>query len=75
VDLQDRRGAKVLNLVGSDVMDIGKRNVLATKQQLRKLGLGPLAEDVGLTHSRTLSVTVGDPKLFIQNRQVGSIVI
>ncbi len=68
-------GAKVLNQAGSDTMDIGKRNVLATKKNLWKFGLGPVAEDVGLTHSRTLSVNVGDTTLLIQNRQVGDIKI
>jgi chemotaxis protein CheD len=68
-------GAKVLNQTGTDTMDIGKRNVLATKKYLWKFGLGPLAEDVGLTHSRTVSVTVGDTKLLIQNRQVGDVTI
>jgi chemotaxis protein CheD len=68
-------GAKVLNQAGSETMDIGKRNVLAAKKHLWKFGLGPLAEDVGLAHSRTVSVTVGNPSLFIQNRQVGDITI
>lgn len=68
-------GAKVLTGAGSEAMDIGKRNVLATKKHLWKFGLGPLAEDVGLAHSRTVSVTVGDPTLFIQNRQIGDITI
>lgn len=68
-------GAKVLNQTGSDTMDIGKRNVLATKKHLWKFGLGPVAEDVGQSHSRTLSVNVGDPRLLIQNRQIGDIEI
>lgn len=68
-------GAKVLNQAESDALDIGKRNVLATKKHLWKFGLGPVAEDVGQNHSRTLSVHVGNPALLIQNRQIGDITI
>lgn len=67
-------GAKVLNQA-SDGMDIGKRNLLATKRHLWKFGLGPVAEDVGLSHSRTVSVTVGEPQVLIHNRQVGDVTI
>lgn len=68
-------GANVLQRITSDAMDIGKRNVLATKQHLRSFDLTPIASDVGRSHSRTLSVTVGDRALLIQNRQVGDITI
>lgn len=68
-------GAKVLQQTSTDDMDIGKRNVLATKKHLWKFGLGPLAEDVGQSHSRTVTVNVGNPTLHIQNRQVGDITI
>jgi chemotaxis protein CheD len=68
-------GAKVLNQTGGDTMDIGKRNLLAAKKHLWRFGLGPVAEDVGLTHSRTVTVTVGELAVLIHNRQVGDVTI
>jgi chemotaxis protein CheD len=68
-------GAKVLITDGSDAMDIGKRNILAVKKHLWKFGLAPLAEDVGKTHSRTVTVAVGSPSVSVVNRQVGDITI
>jgi len=68
-------GANVLAHPRLDSMDIGRRNVLAARQQLQHFGLSPMAEDVGRHHSRTVSVAVGDPKLLIENRQLGNITI
>ena len=68
-------GAKVLTQNVSPEMDIGKRNILAAKKFLWKYGLGPVAEDVGQTHSRTVTISVGDPAVHIHNRQVGDITI
>jgi chemotaxis protein CheD len=68
-------GAKVLNSVGSDALDIGKRNILAVKKCLWKLGLAPIAEDTGKTHSRTVTATVGSSDIAIANRQVGDIIL
>lgn len=68
-------GANVLQRPSADILDIGQRNILAARKHLEPFGLNPLAEDVGQSHSRTISVAVGDPRLFIQNRQVGNITI
>jgi chemotaxis protein CheD len=49
-------GASVMDSCG--LFDIGKRNVLAVKKQLWRSTLGPIAEDVGGTISRTVSLSV-----------------
>ena len=61
-------GASVLtNAVANDTMNIGKRNILATKKALWKRGLGALAEDVGGTGSRSVSLSHGNVKVEITN--------
>lgn len=40
----------------NNTFNIGKRNVLAIKKVLWRYGLGPVAEDVGGSHSRTVTV-------------------
>lgn len=54
-------GAAVLRnaTASEDVLNIGKRNVLAVKKALWKRGLGALAEDVGGDQSRSVSVGFG----------------
>jgi len=47
-------GASIMDPNGT--FNIGKRNVLAIKRILWGLGLGPIAEDVGGNHSRTVSI-------------------
>lgn len=47
-------GASVM--AGNDTFNIGKRNILAVKKILWSLGMGPMAEDVGANHSRTVSL-------------------
>ncbi|ABA88450.1 protein glutamine deamidase and protein glutamate methylesterase CheD associated with MCPs of class 36H [Syntrophotalea carbinolica DSM 2380] len=49
-------GAAVM--AGNDTFNIGKRNILAVKKILWKLGMGPVAEDVGANYSRTVSLHV-----------------
>lgn len=49
-------GANVLDT--NNLFNIGKRNVLALKKILWPLGMGPVAEDVGGSYSRTVSVSV-----------------
>jgi chemotaxis protein CheD len=68
-------GAKVLTAEGCDALDIGKRNILAVKKCLWKVGLAPLAEDVGKTHSRTVTIAVGSQSVTVANQQVGNITI
>jgi chemotaxis protein CheD len=50
-------GSSVMDAGG--LFDIGKRNVLAVKKQLWRSSLGPIAEDVGGSISRTVSLAVG----------------
>ncbi len=58
------RGVSVKIIGGSNIQDrknvfnIGKRNILAIKKILWQLGMGPVAEDVSGTISRTVSVAV-----------------
>lgn len=61
-------GSSVMDSVG--LFDIGKRNILAVKKQLWRSTLGPIAEDVGGTISRTvsLSVATGETTLSSGNR-------
>jgi len=65
------RGLVVKLVGGASIMDhndtfnIGKRNVLALKKHLWAYGLGPLAEDVGGNHSRTVSVFVDTGKVIV----------
>jgi chemotaxis protein CheD len=47
-------GASILDPNGT--FNIGKRNLLAIKRILWGFGLGPMAEDVGGNHSRTVSI-------------------
>ncbi len=51
-------GAAVLQTAG-DFLNIGKRNVLATKKALWTRGLGALAEDTGGDQSRSVSAFHG----------------
>lgn len=67
-------GANVLNPKGQACMDIGSRNIAAARVELARFGI-KVAEDVGLNHSRTISLDVGDPRLFIHNRSIGDITI
>lgn len=71
--LTDAKGRYLVKLAGgaavltvhpaNDNMNIGKRNILATKKALWKRGLGALAEDVGGTDSRSVSITHGNPQV------------
>lgn len=62
-------GAAVLksNVELQESLNIGKRNILATKKALWKRGLGALAEDVGGEQSRSVSVTFGSPQVEIKH--------
>jgi chemotaxis protein CheD len=70
------KGVKVKLVGGASIMDkneifnIGKRNVLAIKKILWAHGLGAVAEDVGGTISRTVSINVssGEVKIFSAGR-------
>jgi chemotaxis protein CheD len=65
------RGLVVKLVGGASIMDnnntfnIGKRNVLAIKKHLWAYGLGPVAEDVGGNHSRTVAVFADTGKVIV----------
>ena len=52
-------GAEITNAGGASVMNIGRRNVIAAKNLLWKLGLLIKAESVGGTMARTVHLAVG----------------
>lgn len=58
-------GAKVVD--PHNTFNIGKRNVLAVKKVLWQYGMGPVAEDVGDTISRTLTVDVDRGRVIISS--------
>lgn len=70
------KGVKVKLIGGASIMDknqifnIGKRNLLAIKKILWTQGLGAVAEDVGGTISRTVTMNVasGEVKIFSAGR-------
>jgi chemotaxis protein CheD len=70
---QDRKGKLVKLVGGAQIMDpnntfnIGKRNLLATKKILWRYRLGAIAEDVGGTISRSVSVETGTGKTIISS--------
>lgn len=49
-------GARVLDMDAT--FDIGHKNALAVKKHLWKVGLGPVAEDIGGSRSRTVEIAV-----------------
>ncbi|MFH0925310.1 MAG: chemotaxis protein CheD [bacterium] len=58
-------GAKIMD--PNSIFDIGKRNILAIKKFLWAKGLGPVAEDVGGSHSRTVTVKVDTGEMLISS--------
>lgn len=51
--------------------DIGTRNVLAVKKNLWRYKLGPLAEDVGNTISRTVKLEVATGRVILTSPAIG----
>ena len=58
-------GANVMDT--NDTFMIGKRNILAAKKILWRYGLAPLAEDVGGSISRTVSVMVNTGEVILSS--------
>lgn len=58
-------GASILD--ENNTFDIGRRNALAVKKYLWKIGLALTAEDIGGTMSRTVSLNVATGELVISN--------
>lgn len=69
----NRRSSWVKLIGGSSILDesntfdIGRRNTLAVKKYLWKLGLALNAEDVGGSISRTVALTIGNGDLVISS--------
>ena len=70
---KDRKGKLVKLVGGAQIMDpnntfnIGKRNLLAIKKVLWRYRLGAVAEDVGGSISRSVSVEMGTGKTIISS--------
>lgn len=62
-------GANVMT--NNDTFQIGKRNGLAIKKILWSYGLAPLAEDIGGTISRTVSVAVSTGEVILSQPAKG----
>jgi len=58
-------GAKIMD--PNNTFNIGKRNALAVKKILWKYALGPVAEDLGSTYSRTVSVSVSSGEVTLSS--------
>jgi len=58
-------GAKIMD--PNNTFNIGKRNALAIKKVLWKYALGPVAEDIGSTYSRTVSVSVSSGEVILSS--------
>jgi len=58
-------GAKVLD--PNSLFDIGKRNILAVRKVLWSFGMGPIAEDVGGSFSRTVTVSLDTGRVNISS--------
>ncbi|MFH1139506.1 MAG: chemotaxis protein CheD [Pseudomonadota bacterium] len=75
---KEARGYVVKLVGGAQVMDaqgafnIGKRNILAIKKLLWRHGMGPVAEDIGGSISRTVAVEVDTGRLIITSAGRGS---
>jgi len=51
----------------NNTFNIGKRNALSVKKVLWKYGLGSVAEDLGATYSRTVSVAVSSGEITLSS--------
>ena len=58
-------GAAVMD--SNNTFNIGKRNILSIKKILWSLGMGPTAEDLGGTFSRTVTVPVKTGKITLSS--------
>lgn len=52
--------------ISSDIMNIGERNVIATKEVLKKLGIPIVAEDTGGNYGRTIEFYSEDGRLLVK---------
>jgi chemotaxis protein CheD len=59
----------------NDIMKIGQRNVLASKEVLSKLGIRIISEDTGLNYGRTIELNSENGELLIKTIGKGQKVI
>lgn len=52
--------------INSDIMNIGERNAIATKEALGKLGIPIVAEDIGGNYGRTIEFYSEDGRLLVK---------
>lgn len=52
--------------INSDIMNIGERNAIATKEVLGKLGIPIVAEDIGGNYGRTIEFYSEDGRLLVK---------
>ncbi|KHO62525.1 chemotaxis protein CheD [Thermoanaerobacter sp. CM-CNRG TB177] len=52
--------------INSDIMNIGERNAVATKEVLGKLGIPVVAEDIGGNYGRTIEFYSEDGRLLVK---------
>ncbi|HHY79328.1 MAG TPA: chemotaxis protein CheD [Thermoanaerobacter sp.] len=52
--------------INSDIMNIGERNAVATKEVLGKLGIPIVAEDIGGNYGRTIEFYSEDGRLLVK---------
>lgn len=55
----------------TDVMKVGERNAVATKEILKKMGIPILAEDTGGTRGRTVSIDLNNGDYFVKTVDKG----
>ncbi|AIS52504.1 chemoreceptor glutamine deamidase CheD [Thermoanaerobacter kivui] len=58
--------------INSDIMNIGERNAIATKEVLNKLGIPIIAEDIGGNYGRTIEFYSEDGRLLVKTIGYGS---
>ena len=59
-------GASMFSFVKNDMLNIGERNVIATKKALLDLDIPIISEDTGRHHGRTIELDTLDGELFIK---------
>ncbi len=60
-------GAKMFEVTGGALGNIGQRNIESVRMQMKKLGLRIAKEDVGGTVARTMSMDVGTGAISIKS--------
>jgi len=61
-------GAQMFKNGGDEMFDIGKRNVVAVKEQLSMNGIPLIAEDIHGSEGRTMKFVVGTSKAYVRTK-------